>query len=108
MSDLAHSFKWHEIVIEARKKARILPNDMDQSRSSTISEWSAAEDKLGPIPDLNNEEILKDLARCFTNKDNPAGTSRPNVQFQRDLTLTWEGCVRCGGEHYAQVGATHS
>ena len=60
---LAHSSKWHQIVIEARMKARILPNDMDQSRSNTISKWSAAEDKLGPIPDLNNEEILKDLAR---------------------------------------------
>ena len=33
---LAHSSKWHQIVIEARKKARILPNDMDQSRSNTI------------------------------------------------------------------------
>ena len=54
---LAHSSKWHQIVIEARKKARILPNDMDQSCSSTISEWSAAEDTLGPIPDLDNEEI---------------------------------------------------
>ena len=54
---LAHSSKWHQIVIEARKKARILPNDMDQSCSSTISEWSAAEDTLGPIHDLDNEEI---------------------------------------------------
>ena len=59
---LAHSSKWHQIVIEARK------NDMDQSRSSTISEWSAAEDTLGPIPDLNNEKILKDLEQpsCVT------------------------------------------
>ena len=29
---LAHSSKWHQVVIEARKKARIRPNDMDQSR----------------------------------------------------------------------------
>ena len=36
---LAQSSKWHQIVIEARKKARILPNDMDQSRSNAISEW---------------------------------------------------------------------
>ena len=85
---LAHSSKRHQIVIEARKKARILPNDLNQSHNNTINEWSAAEDTLGPIPDLNNEEILKDLARCFTSKDNPAGTSKSNVQFQRDLTTT--------------------
>ena len=70
---------------------------MDQSRSNTISEWSAAEDTLGPIPDLYNEEILKDLARCFTSKDNPAGTSRPNVQFQRDLTTT----IRADSAYYS-------
>ena len=70
---------------------------MDQSRSNTISEWSAAEDTLGPIPDLNNEEILKDLARCFTSKDNPVGTSRPNVQFQRYLTTT----IRADNAYYS-------
>ena len=70
---------------------------MDQSRSNTISEWSAAEDTLGPIPDLNNEEILKDLARCFTSKDNPVGTSRPNVQFQRYLTTT----IRADSAYYS-------
>ena len=41
---------------------------------------------LGPIPDLNNDEILKDLARSFTSKDNPAGTSKSNVLFQCDLS----------------------
>ena len=45
---LAHSSKWYQIIIEARKKARILPNDMDQSRRDTINEWSAAEDMIGP------------------------------------------------------------
>ena len=59
---------------------------MDQSRRDTIHEWSTAEYSIGPIPDLNNDEILKDLSRCFTSKDNPAGTSTSNVQFQRDLS----------------------
>ena len=62
-------------MVEARKKTRILTNDMDQSRRNTINEWSNAEDTLGPIPYLHNDEILKELARCFTNKDNPAGSS---------------------------------
>ena len=72
---LADSTKWQQVVVEARKKARILTNDMDQSRRNTINEWSNAEDTLGPIPYLHNDEILKELARCFTNKDNPAGSS---------------------------------
>ena len=59
---------------------------MDQSRRVTINEWSTAEDTICPIPDLNNDEILKDLARCFISKDNTAGMSKSNVQFQRDLT----------------------
>ena len=56
---LAHSSKWHQIVIEERKKVRILTNDMDQSRRDTINEWSTAEETLGLIPDLYNDEILK-------------------------------------------------
>ena len=59
-------------VVESRKKARILTSDMDQSRRDTINEWSSVEDRIGPIPYLNNYEILKDLSRCFTSKDNPA------------------------------------
>ena len=86
---LAHSSKWHQIIIEARKKARILPNDLNQSHNNTINEWSAAEDTLGPIPNLNNEEILKDLAKCFTSKS--------NVQFQRDLTTT----IRADSDYYS-------
>ena len=58
---------------------------------------SASRATLGPIPDLDNEEILKDLARCFTSKDNPAGTSRPNVQFQRDLTTM----IRADSAYYS-------
>ena len=75
---LTHSLKWHQIVIEVRKKVHILPNDMDQSRRDTCNERSNAEDTLGPIPDLNNDELLKDLVRCFTSKDNPAGTIKSN------------------------------
>ena len=65
---------------------------MDQSRRDTINEWSSAEDRIGPIPNLNNYEILKGLSRCFTSKDNPAGTSKSNVQFQRDLNamIQWD------------------
>ena len=41
---LVHSSKrhQHQIVVEARKKARILTNDIDQSRRYTINEWSTA------------------------------------------------------------------
>ena len=64
---------------------------MDQSRRDTFNEWSSAEDRIGPIPYLSNYEILKDLSRCFTSKDNPAGTSKSNVQFQRDLNAMIQG-----------------
>ena len=64
---------------------------MDQSRRDTINEWSLAEDRIGPIPHLNNYEILKDISRCFTSKDNPAGTSKSNVQFQCDLNTMIQG-----------------
>ena len=57
---------------------------MDQSRRDTINEWSSAEDRICPIPYPNNYEILKDLSRCFTSNDNPTGTSKSNIQFQRD------------------------
>ena len=59
---------------------------MDQSGRDTINEWGTVEDTLGPIPYLNNDEILKELARCFTSKDNPAGSSTSNMQFKCDLT----------------------
>ena len=83
---LVHSSKWHQVVVEARKTPCIQTNDMDQSRRDTINEWSTVEDTLCPIFYLNNDEILKELARCFTSKDNPAGFSTLNVQFQCDPT----------------------
>jgi hypothetical protein len=46
---LAHSSKWHQIVIEARKKARILPNDVDQSRGDM--ERSGGYDRPHPGPE---------------------------------------------------------
>ena len=47
--------------------------------------------------DLHNDEILKELARCFTNKDNPAGSSTSNVQFQRDLNTI----IKADRDYYA-------
>ena len=82
---LTTSSRWQQVVVESRKKTRILINDMDQSRRDTINEWSSAEDRIG------NYEILKDLSRCFTSKDNPAGTSKSNVQLQRDLNAMIQG-----------------
>ena len=56
---LAHSSKWHQVVVEARKKACIQTIDMTRpSRRDTINEWSTVEDTLDPIPYLNNDEIL--------------------------------------------------
>jgi len=88
---LATSSRWQQVVVESRKKARIQPQDMEAARRDTINEWSSAEERIGPIPYLNNYVILKDLSRCFTSKDNPAGTSRSNIQFQRDLTTMIQG-----------------
>ena len=88
---LATSSRWQQVVIESRKKARIQTQDMEAARRDTINEWSSAEERIGPIPYLNNYEILKDLSKCFTSKDNPAGTTKSNVQFQRDVNDMIQG-----------------
>ena len=69
---------------------------MNQSLRDTINEWSTVEDTLGPILYLNNDEILKELARCFHSKDNPAGFSTSNVQFQCDPTTI----IKADSEYY--------
>ena len=45
---------------------------------------------VGPIPYLQAREVLKDLARCFTNRSNPWHIDKPNTNFQRDLNLMIE------------------
>ena len=88
---LALSSRWQQVVVESRKRARIQTQDMDASRTETINEWSSAEERIGPIPYINNYDVLKDLSRCFTHKDNPAGTTKSNIQFQRDLSTMIQG-----------------
>ena len=68
-----------------RKKALIQTNDMEQTRRDTINEWSNAEDTLGTIPYLYNQ-------------DNPAGSTKSNVQFQQDLATM----IRADSEYYAR------
>ena len=54
---------------------------MDQVRRDTINEWNSADTNIGPIPYLQSREVLKDLARCFTNRSNPWHNDRPNVNL---------------------------
>ena len=54
------------------------------------------EDTLGPIPYLNNDEILKELVRCFTSEDNPAGSRMSNMQFQCNPTTI----IKADSEYY--------
>jgi hypothetical protein len=63
---------------------------MDQVRRDTINEWNSADTNVGPIPYLQSREVLKNFARCFTNRSNPWHNDRPNVNFQRDLNLMIE------------------
>jgi hypothetical protein len=65
---------------------------MDQSGRDTINEWGTVEDTLGPIPYRDP----KGLARCFTSKDNPAGSSTSNMQFKCDLTTI----IKADSEYY--------
>ena len=63
---------------------------MDQVRRDTINVWNSADANVGLIPYLQAREVLKDLARCFTNRSNPWYNDKPNVNFQRDLNLMIE------------------
>jgi hypothetical protein len=63
---------------------------MDQVRRDTINELNSADANIGPIPYLQAREVLKDLARYFTNRSNPWHNDKPNVNFQRDLNLIIE------------------
>ena len=60
---------------------------MDQVRRDAINEWNSADANIRLIPYLQAREMLKDLARCFTNRSNPWHNGKPNVNFQRDLNL---------------------
>jgi hypothetical protein len=69
---------------------------MDQVRRDTINEWNSADANvrstsgIARIPYLQAREVLKDLARCFTNRSNPWHNDKLNVNFQRDLNLKIE------------------
>ena len=82
--------RWLQVVADSRSRVRILADNMDQVRRDTINEWNSADTNVGPIPYLQSREVLKDLARCFTNRSNPWHNDRPNVNFQRDLNLMIE------------------
>ena len=82
--------RWLQVVADSRSRVRILADNMDQVRRDTINEWNSADTNFGPIPYLQSREVLKDLARCFTNRSNPWHNDRPNVNFQRDLNMMIE------------------
>ena len=66
---------------------RIQADNMDQVLRDTINEWNSADANTYFII---AHEVLKDLARCFTNRSNPWHNDKPNVNFQRDLNLMIE------------------
>ena len=82
--------RWLQVVDDSRARARIQAENMDQVRRDKINEWNSADANVGPIPYLQVHEVLKDLARCFTNKSNQWHNDKPNVHFQRDLNLMIE------------------
>jgi hypothetical protein len=82
--------RWLQVVDDSRARARIQAENMDQVRRDTINEWNSADANVGSIPYLQVHEVLKDLARCFTNKSNQWHNDKPNVHFQRYLNLMIE------------------
>ena len=56
---------------EALKDRQIAALREEQLQKDTINEWNSADTTVGPIPYLQSREVLKDLARCFTNRSNP-------------------------------------
>ena len=82
--------RWLQVVADSRARVRIQADNMDQVRCDTINEWNSADANVGPIPYLQSREVLKALARCFTNRSNPWHNDKPNDNFQRDLNLMIE------------------
>ena len=77
--------RWQHVIDKSNSRVRIQSDNMEQVRSDTVFEWGSGASTIGPIPRNLNKRILKDLAQSFTHRDNPHGTSNPNIAFQRDL-----------------------
>jgi hypothetical protein len=77
--------KWLEVVKKLRAKARVDFANMNQLRYDVIGVLNGAIHNIGPIPMDQRADILKNIKRCFTHRDNPHGHSVSNEQFQRDL-----------------------
>jgi len=58
---------------------------MNQLRYDIIGVLNSAIHNIGPIPMDQRSDVLKNIKRYFTHRDNPHGYSVSNDRFQRDL-----------------------
>jgi len=72
-------------VKKLRAKARVDFTNMNQLRIDIVGVLNSAMYNVGPIPMDPRSDILKNIKRCFTHRDNPHGHSVSNDRFQRDL-----------------------
>ena len=63
---LATSFRWQQVVIESRKKARIQIQDMDMARRDTINEWSSTEERIGTATTMRSSRTYPDASPART------------------------------------------
>ena len=77
--------RWQQVIDKSNSRVRIQSDNMEQVRLDTIFEWGGGASTIGPIPRNLNKRVLTSLSQSFTHRDNPHGTSNPNIAFQRDL-----------------------
>ena len=77
--------RWQQVIDKSNSRVRIQSDNMEQVRLDTNFEWGGGASTIGPIPRNLNKRVLTSLSQSFTHRDNPHGTSNPNIAFQRDL-----------------------
>ena len=69
--------RWQQVINKSNSRVRIQSDNMEQVRLDTIFEWGGGASTIGPIP--RNLNVLASLSQSFTHRDNPHGTSNPNM-----------------------------
>ena len=73
--------RWQQVIDNSNSRVKIQSDNMEQVRLDTLYEWGGGASTIGPIP----RNLLTSLSQSFTHRDNPHGSSNPNIAFQRDL-----------------------
>ena len=87
--------RWQQVIDKSNSRVRIQSDNMEQIRLNTIFEWGGGASTIGVL----NKRVLTSLPQSFTYRDNPHGTSNPNIAFQRDLDELLEAPLSIATAH---------